>query len=266
MSLGRFSQVLPNLSERQAKHLRSLLQKKYRDREGEFIAEGVRLCEEALSSPVAIKRAIVSSDALESERIRTLVHHCLDQNVEVLNATERQLKSISDESSPQGIAFVIQKPHAPHVPRQQDKLVLMLDALQNPGNLGTLLRTAEWFGLQSVILGQGCVELFNPKVVRSAMGAAFRIPVLEHAHLETQIAACKSQGFRILGATLDGDLSLEDISPSAHDVLLIGSEAHGISASLLPHLDESISIPQRGHGESLNAAVAAAIFMYHLTL
>ncbi len=266
MATGRFSHVLPNLSERQAKYLRSLLQKKYRDREGIFLAEGVRLCEEALDAPVILKQAIVSNSALEHDRIRACVYSCLDQNIEVFSSTERQFKSISDESSPQGIVLVIQKPHAPHVPRKKDNVVLMLDALQDPGNLGTILRSAEWFGIQTIISGKGCVELYNPKVVRSAMGAVFRCAVLEQAHLDHQLNVCKSMGFRILGAVLHGSQELKHIRASGHDVLVIGNEANGISDSLSPYLDETVSIPQKGAGESLNAAVAAAIFMYHLTV
>lgn len=256
---------LPHLSERQSKYIRSLQQKKYRDTEGAFVAEGLRLCEEALDASVVVKQAMVTPLAFSEQRVQHLVNRCLHHNISVFLASPKQFKQFTDAVSPQGIALVIQKPQPPEILPAAAPVVLALDALQDPGNMGTLLRTAEWFGIHSILLGHGSVEAFNPKVVRSAMGAVFRCTLFEDADLETLLPQYQSQGYRIIGATQTGDCELPDILASDRDVLVLGNEAHGLSKRVSAQLDVSVRIRKLGTGESLNAAVAGAICMYHLT-
>jgi RNA methyltransferase, TrmH family len=253
----------PPLTEKELKTARSLREKKYRDAAGAFLIEGARLCEEALSTGQRLRQIIVTAAAMTNGRIAELVDVCAAKNLFVSLAESAKFKSLSDEKTPSGIAIIVEKRKAE--PSTTDApLILAIDALQDPGNLGTILRTADWFGVERVLLGEGCVDLYNPKVVRATMGAVFRLKIEENVALTHRLAVLSHQGYRLIATSSSAELAISEIEPG-RDVLIIGSEAHGVHQELLRRADVTFAIPKRGSGDSLNAAVAASICLYHFT-
>lgn len=255
---------IPPLSVGNLKRIRSLHLKKYRDAENVFLAEGVRLCEEALASKASVRQAVVTDQALKNTRVADFVSQCRRQNIPLFHATPKQFDSLSEEQSPQGVALVIDKPQR-KIRINDEKLILAADHLQDPGNLGTILRSAEWFGVSTIFLGRGSVDVFNAKVVRASMGAIFRLAVEENVDLASVLAEQKALGWRIVGADAAATTHLSDVMPSEKDMLVIGNEGKGLSAPVLNVLDAVVAIPGRRRSESLNAAVAASICLYHFS-
>lgn len=249
------------LTEREYKIARSLREKKYRDLHGAFLIEGIRLCEEALAARQAIRRVLVTPTAVTHERIGRLIRACAQMGVLIAMLPEAKYRALSDEPTPAGIAMVVEKSAPTSV--NPAPLILAIDALHDPGNLGAVLRSADWFGVRELLLGQGCVDLYNPKTVRAAMGSLFHLNIEKDAALAERLKELARQGYRIIASSANAAYDLPTVTPGSRDLLLIGSEAHGIAPELLRSADLVVKIPKRGGGESLNAAVAAAVMLYH---
>ena len=253
---------IPPLSAGNLKRIRFLHLKKYRDAENAFLAEGARLCEEALASNVHIRQAVTTDEAMKNTRVAGLLSQCRRQNIPLFLAMPKQFDSLSEEQSPQGLAFVVDKPRI-QASTGAEKLLLAVDHLQDPGNLGTILRSAEWFGVSKIVLGRGSVDVFNAKVVRASMGAIFRLSVEQGVDLAAALKERKARGWRIVGAAARAESLLPNVAPSAKDILVIGNEGDGLSSPVVDVLDDVVAIPGNRRSESLNAAVAASICLYH---
>jgi len=251
------------LSQNLVKKLKSLQQKKNRDKEHGYIAEGIRLCEEALGSS-RIHYGVITTDVLDSPRGKTLVGRLQKQNIPIYKATASQFKNISDTKTPQGIALVIQKPPFSE-PDPLTSPCLALDHIRDPGNLGTLLRSANWFGVKDIYVSTESVDPYNPKVVRSSMGSLFHCRIHENMELPSLLNTLGQKDYRCIGASTNG-VDIRTVSSFEKDVIIIGSEAHGISQHLSNYIDIEVAIPGSGKGESLNAAIAGSIFLYHFTM
>lgn len=234
------------------KFIQSLKQPKYRKEHGLFVVEGRKSVEELLSSSFETTGLYATQRFQEEQGIR-------DDRIEIL--TEVQMQQISSLDTPPGIAAVARIPERTLDRLPKEPLSIVLDGIANPGNLGTIIRTAEWFGVKNVICSEDCVEVWNPKVIQSTMGSVFRVNVVSIdlvPYLKSQASAGKS----IYGAVLNG----ENIFTKSHweeGLLVIGSESHGIRASLLPLVSSPITIP-RAEGsltESLNASMATGIIL-----
>lgn len=252
------------LSSNRIKYLRSLHHKKYRDLENRYLLEGVRLLEEALASPVIIHE-IITSAVEPSPRRQSLLQSARDRAIAIHEVSAATLASLCDTDAPQGIVALAEKSAvtAPRWSGLHEPTLLILDQLHDPGNLGTILRTAEWFGVQTVLLSRYTVELYNPKVVRSAMGALFRLRCLADMDLGTVLPLLQQSGYDIVTSRAENG---QTTVPHADKIaLVIGGEAEGVSEIVLHHSDRFITIPCRGRGESLNAAVAAGILLQQIT-
>ncbi len=250
------------LSQKQAKLVRSLQIKKYREKEQLFWIEGVRLCEEALNASAKIEFCVLAQNFQENDRNQNLLKRILAQNIPTYQSQEN-FKSLADTDSPQGIGCVVKiEENLPNY--ETAKRLLFIDGIQDPGNMGTLFRTAEWFGFDGIITSDNSVDILNPKVLRSTMGAIFNIPVQDKAQPIEVVKQLKEKRFTLIGSVLSEHAKQEIQTPVDKACLVIGSEAHGIRKELLPLLDENICIPGSGKSESLNAAVAAGILMYTL--
>ncbi|MDZ7724938.1 MAG: RNA methyltransferase [candidate division KSB1 bacterium] len=252
----------PSLSRRQIQFIRSLAGKKVRDQSGQFFIEGVRICEEAYQARAAIAYA-VACPQLISERGRALLASVELSDIPIHRVSASGFKSLSSTRSPQGIGMVVSRMQ-PHL--NPGPIIMALDHIRDPGNIGTLFRTADWFGISSIILSQGCVDVYNDKVVRSSMGAIFKVPFTENADLIDICNQMKTKGYVILGTAANADTSLVDFQNRDKILCALGSEAEGLSPPLLNSCDAVISIPGNGKSDSLNAAIAGSILMYHLTL
>lgn len=254
--------LMEQLSRNQVKDLRSLSQKKFREITGEFLLEGVRLCEEVFASPLVITQCIHSHEHTENP----LVVQARRRGIETFSANKTQFEQFCDSQTPQGLAVVAKIPDASILPQatQASPLTLALDRLADPGNLGTILRAARWFGVQDVILSEGCVDVFSPKVVRSSMGAVCYLKLHRQVNLKEFAALWQEQNGGIAVLSMAGN-SLENFSHTSKGLLLItGSEAHGVDPDF-EKMGTALTIATKGTGESLNAAIATSIALWHLT-
>ena len=231
---------------------------KYRQREQLFLIEGRTLFSEAVQRGQELLRIFVDKDRAE----QYLDEYRKSRKAEWIKVDSDLIKHICDTQTPQGIVAVARIPQwdlEALLPKAG--LLLYLDGLADPGNLGTILRTAWAFGVSGVMLGPGCVDPFNPKVVRSSMGAVFAVPVVLDVSAEA-LAQTKKSGYRLLASSLNAEFSLSMVDFNGAVVIIIGSEARGISSKILKLCDHSFKIPLFTEVDSLNAAVACGIIVY----
>lgn len=238
------------LSKAQIKHITALGGKKYRTEHSQFIVEGKKSILELLDSDFSLEKLYCTEKHLAAFREKNADH------IEQINDIE--LSKISRQKSPEGAVAVVNMP-TPIQFTLETKRYIALDQIRDPGNLGTIIRLADWFGIDAIICSPDCVDLYNPKVVQASMGSLFHIavheldlpPLLENAEIPC------------IAATLEGN-SVYESKTIKHGILVIGNEANGISEEVLKHCEQAISIPNKGKAESLNAAMACGILCSHL--
>lgn len=237
------------------KRIASLKQPKFRKELGLFVVEGRKTVEELLLSDFETDGLFVTQSFLDGNKTTF---------PQAETVSEMQMQQMSGLSTPPGILAVAKIPECKPVSTTA-RFILALDGITNPGNMGTLLRTAEWFGIRDIVCSTDSVEIWNPKVIQAAMGSAFRINIIQ-TELPAFLAEQRQNGKTIYGALLEGQ-DLFETEGKAEGVLVIGSESHGIRPEVLPFVTHPITIPRVGHSatESLNAAVAAGILMAELT-
>lgn len=237
-----------------------LKQKKYRQQRGEFLAEGLRTVEEA----VAFKAAqLIFYTAAEDERTMQLLEQAAAMQLKLVCVSEAVMKKIADTETPQGIIAVCRMQEQPlDKLLASGKLLLVLDRVGDPGNIGTMLRTADAAGVGGIVLLKGSADIYAPKTVRASMGSLFHVPVLSGIAEQEFIDDAKRAGYQLLVTALDGADNLYQADLSGRLAFVMGNEAGGVSASLLRQADKRVFIPMRGHAESLNVAMAAGIVMF----
>lgn len=230
---------------------------KERKAKGLFVIEGARLVKEAPEE--SVEQLFVSESMEQSGEFDLSLY----KNVELVS--DEVFRFLSDTVTPQGVLAVVRQPVWPMAGGIFDQpcRLILLDDIQDPGNLGTILRTAEAAGIDMVIMSEGCADVFNPKVIRSTMGSIFRVPFVCD-DLVSVIEVLKTEGVRIYGAALEGGTDYQSIDFPDKTAIVIGNEGNGISGSILNAVNERIFIPMEGKVESLNAAVSAAILMFYL--
>ena len=240
--------MITSRSNVQIKKIRKLLSSaKERKVSGLFVTEGMRLTGEV---PEKLLDSVYISAGLKADVSRFKNAETVDRDV---------FEGISDTVNPQGILAVVRQPEW-NVSYSGNGRVLLLDGIRDPGNLGTIIRTAEAAGVDAVFMSPDCVDLYNPKVIRSTMGSIFRVPVVT-ADLINTIVRLKDAGRKVYGTSLSAAKSYREADLSAA-AIVIGSEANGISDAVAGAVDENIMIPMAGQVESLNAAVSAAVLMF----
>lgn len=242
------------LSKAQISLTTSLQHKKFRKQYGLFIVEGIKSVQEFINSPYKIQTVYATADALAKM-------DNLPQNLKYNTITADEFSKISSLTSPQGILALVEIPNHgdfdPTLLKKQHNLVL--DDVQDPGNLGTIIRTAEWFGIQNIICSIGTVDAFNPKVVQATMGSLSRVNIY-YTDLQPFLLQMQMPTF---GALLDGK-SIYETDFQEAGLIIMGNEGNGISDALLAHIDQAVTIPRLGAAESLNVAVATTIFCSEL--
>jgi TrmH family RNA methyltransferase len=252
------------LSRREARLLRSLRQRKIREAEGLFLAEGVRAVEDLVASPLAIRFAAAASSLGDTPRGQVLMDLLESHGVAVRETPERELAELADTETPQGILAVAEIPRAGLDALRMDDdpaVLLVLDAVQDPGNFGTLARTAEALGAAGLVALPGTVDPWNPKSVRAAMGSTFRLPVVE-ADWDALAPWLRARGMETLAATVGG--APLEAPPPRRAALVLGNEGAGVGAETRARADRAVGIPLRGRAESLNVAAAGAILLHEL--
>lgn len=242
------------------KHVKKLKDKKYRDLSNEYIIEGIKLVSEAIQENAKIKQIILCDDCEKTEAIsKDLMYEIA--KYDCIYVTEKVFKYISEVQAPQGILAVIEKNNKSQEIDFEQDIIVVLDDVQDPGNLGTILRTVDSIGLTQILVSKGTADAYNPKVVRSTMGAIFRIKVIECEDLEKTLKEIKKNKFKIVVSSLQTENSIYDIDYSKK-VIIIGNEANGVEQKIQDLADEKVKIPMLGKTESLNASVATGIILY----
>ena len=237
-----------------------LKQKKYRTQNGLYLAEGLRTAEEAVAYKAVETLFYVATD---DERTIRLLEDAAAQNIKLVCVSENVMKKIADTETPQGIIAVC-KMRQPKLENllASGKMLLVLDRVGDPGNIGTMLRTADAAGIGGLVLLKGCADIYAPKTVRSSMGSLFHIPVLSGVSEQEFVSAAKKAGYDLLVTCLDGADNLYKADLSGRIAFVMGNEAGGVSESLLAQADKRVYIPMAGRAESLNVAMAAGIVMF----
>jgi TrmH family RNA methyltransferase len=242
------------------RHVRKLLEnKRYRRECGEFVLEGRRLWEDALLSGLSPRQVLLSEQVAE-ESLPAFEAVC--SNVCILS--ESALRACGDTVSPQGLVALFPFPE-----RRRDTLPrksVLLCSLQDPGNVGMIIRTAEAFGLEEVMASADCPDFYAPKVLRATMGGVFRMPVRTVEHAEEMVSALQAEGVPVYAAALcESARPLAEIDLTGDCCLLIGNEGNGLPKELVARCNGALAIPMSGKAQSLNAAMAAGIFIYEMT-
>jgi RNA methyltransferase, TrmH family len=250
------------LSRAEIDEYRALRRKEGRAAAGQFLLEGWRALAAALAADAPIVSIAVRTEELERAELAPLKK----RGVPVGTLGERDLGRISATEHSQGVVARVRMPchDLGELSAPGDRLLLALDAVSDPGNLGTLIRTADWFGATGVLLGAGCVDPFNEKVVRATAGSLFHLPLVAELDLPAVLRVAKSAGFQISIADMSGSVNLPDWRPAKRNVIVLGSEAHGVSDGVRGVADLAVAIPRIGRAESLNVAVAAGIILNYV--
>ena len=251
------------LSQTQARRLRTLRNRRQREETGLFLAEGIRVVEDLLDSRVVIESVVISPSLEDGQRGRDLLRR-LPEGIAVHATTEAGLRQLAETESPQGIVVVAEIPRdtLPSV-LPDGTLVAVLDAVQDPGNLGTLVRGADAFGVAAVVALPGTVDFWNGKTVRSAAGACFRVSLVRCTVPE--LARWAADLDVTLWGTAAGGVDVGSVPRPARLALVLGNEGAGLGSEVGALVSERVGIPMRGTAESLNVAMAGTLLMYLLT-
>ena len=254
-------QVISSKDNELVKHIKKLKDKKYRNENNEYIIEGVKLIEEAVKENAKIKKVIICEDTTRTYEIPTNIMLGIAK-YECVYVTDKIFSFITQVTNPQGIMAIVEKnTKGQEIDYTQD-IIIALDDVQDPGNLGTILRTADSVNLKQIIITKNTADPYNPKVVRSTMGAIYRVKVIECDDLLETLKQVKRNKFKVLVTSLgDNSKNIYDMKYNKK-VLVIGNEANGVEERIMNMADEKVKIPMLGRTESLNAAVATGIVLY----
>lgn len=248
--------MIQSVKNPQVKQWKKLLTKKERDKTGTFLIEGFHLVEEALKKREQVLEIIVSEKIELPPRLDF-------GSVPVTSVTDEISKELSDTEAPQGIYAICHQGPDVDSKVQEAKSFLLIDAVQDPGNMGTMIRTADAAGIDVVIVGHGSVDIFNSKVLRSAQGSHFHLPIV-HGNLQEWIETLTKKSIPVYGTALENAKTYTDTMPQEQFALIVGNEGNGINKEILAKTTSNLYIPIYGQSESLNVAVAAGILLYYL--
>lgn len=251
-------EVIQSLENSTIKEVKKLKEKKYRVKQNQFLIEGFRFVTEALNSDFIVKSIFI--DEKQKKRWDSFnIEKILNKHVKVYWTNTSIIKSICDTENPQGIAAVVEGKASELICKEG--FYVLVDKVQDPGNLGTIIRTAHASGALGVILTKGTVDVYNEKTLRSTMGSVFKIPIIEDKDFDV-INNLKSKGFKLVVSSLETNNNFYDIDLTDKVIISVGNEGNGVSKEIYNMNDELVKIPMPGNAESLNVAVAASIMMF----
>lgn len=241
-----------SLSKNKAKHLQALQQKKYRQKQQSFVVEGEKIAKEVLLQQKYKIRAIYAIPSWIDSYQPILTSY----STKLTPVDEKELKKISSLKTPNKVLLELEMPNfTPLTSSIQNSLSLVLENIQDPGNLGTIIRIADWFGIQHIFCSVGCVDVYNPKVIQATMGGFLRVPIF---YEKIEVLLEQYPNLPVYGAILNGQNVFESELKS-QGFLLIGNEGKGLTDAIQSKITNPITIPKYGQAESLNAAVATGI-------
>jgi len=244
------------------KLIKSLEKKKYRKLNQLFTIEGNRLVSEVVQSNIVTKQIYITDEFISKSQNNSLMDLIAENGIITNSISEREMNSICDTVSPSGILALCKLPDMSEIDVNKTENWLFLDEIRDPGNLGTLLRSADWFGVKNIALSKNCADVFNTKVLRGGMGSQFRLNLFENVSLKN----FNESSHTIIGTFQKGEnIYHVDTKTLIPWILVIGNEAHGITTNNIDNINLKVTIPKIGSGESLNAAIAGSILLAHLT-
>lgn len=249
------------LSSNIKNHTIKLQQKKGRTEFNEFLVEGFKGVDEALDSNYPMNYIVIDSRFRDDKK--DLIKKAEDRGAEIFFCNKPEAEKIKTTDTFPGILAVVKMPQFSIDKSTDNGPIIILDKINDPGNLGTIIRTADWFGIKNILLSEDSVDLYSPKVVRSTMGSIFHVNVIESADIVRSIEQLKKKGYNIVALDIKGE-SLENFKSTPKTAYIFGSESHGIRNTLLDLTDKKITIKGKGEAESLNVAVSAGILMSQL--
>ena len=251
------------ITKKELQYYSSLLSKKYRRTENKFIVEGKKSVLEGLISNYRCEVIFVTNKFAEENEEAVSQIQITKHKVIILK--QKEFEKISDTENPQGIAGVFQIPalKVEKLSSLDDEIIVMLDNISDPGNLGAIIRNCNWFGIKNILLSENIADYTNPKVVRSSMGSIFHVNLFEKINLK-KLLDLKESGYEILCADLEGE-NIFTYKNEKKKILILSSEAHGPSEEIELVSDKKICIPRIGNAESLNIASASAVILAILT-
>ena len=247
------------LSKTLVKYIQNLSRKKFRDEEKLFIAEGPKVVQE-LTNIVPDKLKTLYATQKWCDENENILTKIASDKITII--TDDELKQVSSLKTANEVLAVFHQFSELNAVETKGKLSLMLDCIQDPGNMGTMIRIADWFGIENIICSEDCVDMYNPKLIQSTMGSIARVKII---YTDIKQWLEDHSGIPSYAATLKGK-NIHEMSAIKEGVIIIGNESKGISADVLNNSSEKITVPKIGKAESLNAAVAAGIILSQLAI
>jgi RNA methyltransferase, TrmH family len=251
------------ITKNEIKLIRSLSQKKNRQAEQKFVLEGWRALKEVLNSSSKVDIVGVLSRYLDDADYQGIVSQLEERGAAIRELGEKELDSLADTVHAQGVIAVVQQKSSSLAPELLKKasVIVVADSVSDPGNLGSIIRSSDWFNVDALLLGKGCVDLYNDKVIRSTVGSVFHLPIIEGVELPSALRMLKELGFSVIALSGDGKQSYDEKPMSGKLAIILGSEAHGVAGEIRALADEVVRIPKYGKAESLNVGVACGIVL-----
>lgn len=245
------------------KMIRSLYRRKDRWNHKMFLVEGIKIVEECIDNNYTVEH-IVYSDGLFNVQGGEALFNKIKEDKRLINIPGKLYKDISQMENPQGILAVVRFEInlIENASLKDNPFILLLDRVKDPGNMGTIIRTADAFGIDGIIVTDGCVDIYNSKVVRATMGSIFRVPIYKESDGVETIKSLKDKGFLIYATSLEESECIQNVDFNKACVLVIGNESRGVCPEMMNLGHKLIRIPMLGGAESLNAAIASSIIMY----
>ena len=258
-------ELITSINNQRVKDIANLKQKKYRTESGTFFAEGLRAVQEAVQYAEVTDLFFT---AAEKEKLKEILKTAKEKGVRLYQADAKVMDKLSDTKTPQGVLAVIRMPEQslqklrPGTASDNNAPVIILDRIQDPGNLGTIIRTADAVGALGVILLEGCVDAYSPKAVRASMGSLFHLPVVQDIFPEEVLTWCYRYGYEPAATAMQGAANLYKADISKKIAFIFGNEANGVSKELQAAAETRLFIPMAGQAESMNVAMAAGIVLF----
>lgn len=262
---------LPFISKVQVSDVRKLLQRKYRTETKKFLVEGWRSVAEAIASDWVVEMVLATSEFFADPAHRELFRRVQEKRIPTIQLQSKNVKKISDTVHAQGVAAVVlQKLYSRTIldvlNRDQRRslsgsVIVALDGVAEPGNMGTIIRTCDWFAVDALLTSTESVEIFNPKVVRSAMGSIFHLPIVSDIDLLSELERMKGRGIRVYASAVEKGEEIDKVLWHENVVIVFGNEARGVSENVMNIADKKISIPRFGKAESLNVGMACGVVL-----
>jgi TrmH family RNA methyltransferase len=261
-------EIIQSSSNKNIKYIKSLQLKKYRDEYESFVIEGEKLILEALEYNINISMVLFSQSFVSTKSHDEIAESLESRNIPLYYAEDKIFKETCETDTPQGVIAVAHKLeyNLENILDKDELCVVLLHEVRDPGNAGTIIRTADACGLDAVLLSSGSVDLYNGKTIRSTMGSLFHIPVFQNMDTREAIEDLKKRKVVTIGADPHSDTDCIELPYYNRAAIIIGNESKGLSKDITAAFDQNVKIPMPGRAESLNAGIAASIMMYEFSV